>query len=56
MIQKVDASQISKDLNKKMISDENIVSKEGEWCISKNIYDAARNADALNYFDRMVRI
>ncbi len=44
---KVDASQISKDLNKKMIGDENIASKEGEWCISKNIYDAARNADAI---------
>ena len=44
---KVDVSQISKDLNKKMISDENILSKEGEWCISNNIYDAARNADAI---------
>ena len=44
---KVDASQISKDLNKKMNSDKNIASKEGEWCISKNIYDAARNADAI---------
>jgi UDPglucose 6-dehydrogenase len=44
---KVDPSQISKDLNKKMIGDENIASKEGEWCISKNIYDAARNADAI---------